>query len=76
MEHIREVVDSEILYGILNVPDSMRGQKVEVIVLPLPEEKEHSSSAFGCLRKYANPALVSEEKGAWERAAVKKYENS
>lgn len=76
MEHIRKVVDSEILYGIFDVPVSLRGRKVEVIVLPLPEEKERGGSAFGCLRKYANPALVSKEKGAWERAAVKKYEDS
>jgi len=76
MEHIREVVDSEILYGIFNVPDSLRGRKVEVIVLPFQEEKERGGSAFGCLRKYANPSLIPEEKGAWERAAVKKYEDS
>ena len=27
----------------------------------------------GILSRYANPELVKEEKGAWERSAVKKY---
>ena len=35
-------------------------------------EKDRTS-AFGALSKYANPALIPFEDGAWERAMVKKY---
>jgi len=30
-------------------------------------------SAFGRLNAYANPSLMQEEKGAWEKAAAEKY---
>lgn len=33
-------------------------------------------SAFGIAEKYANPSLIPEEKGAFERAMVEKYENN
>ncbi len=35
--------------------------------------KAEKVSAFGALSKYANPALIPFEDGAWERAMVKKY---
>jgi len=30
-------------------------------------------SAFGRLKAYANPSLILEEEGAWEKAAAEKY---
>lgn len=36
-------------------------------------EKLSKKSAFGKLSKYANPALIPFEEGAWERAVIKKY---
>lgn len=33
-------------------------------------------SAFGIAGKYANPSLIPEEEGAFERAIVEKYENN
>ncbi len=30
----------------------------------------------GSLSKYANPELISQEEGAWERAVQEKYENT
>ena len=36
-------------------------------------EKLSKKSAFGKLSKYANPALIPLEEGAWERAAIEKY---
>jgi hypothetical protein len=79
MEFIREIVDSEKLYGIFDIPASLRECKVEVTVLPLHREiKEQpfcDDSAFGGLQKYANPALIPLEEGAWERAVVEKYDN-
>ncbi|MCL2182469.1 MAG: hypothetical protein FWB85_03245 [Chitinispirillia bacterium] len=36
--------------------------------MPVPQTKK--SSAYGCLSKYANPALMEQEKGAWGLATV------
>ena len=30
-------------------------------------------SAFGRLKSYANPSLIAEEEGAWEKAAAEKH---
>ena len=38
-----------------------------------PEKKALTTSMRGALAQYADPALAEKEKGAWERAAVKKY---
>jgi hypothetical protein len=82
MEYIREVVDSEKLSGLFDLPFSLRGCEVEVTVLPVLPAKKNiekkkvqlcNDSAFGGLSKYANPALIPLEEGAWERAAVEKY---
>ena len=37
------------------------------------DEKPKVKSILGILKQYANPALVEQEKGAWERAAAEKY---
>lgn len=44
----------------------------------IPEEKddEEHTELFGALAKYANPAMIPFEDGAWERAVVKKYAQS
>lgn len=78
MEYFRQTVDSTKLYGLFDIPPALRGKKVDVIILPteshaaeMPAEK--SSSAFGCLKRYADPSLIFHEKGAWERAMAEKY---
>jgi hypothetical protein len=79
MDYIHQTVDSAKLADIFNLPVSLKSRKVEVIVLPLPDTKEPATerkSAFGCLQKYANASLISEEEGAWERAVVEKYAGS
>ena len=43
----------------------------------IPEEHDDKhTELFGALSKYANPAMIPFEDGAWERAAVKKYAKS
>ena len=81
MEAIRMTVNSAQLTGIIDLPTSMCGQEVEVIVLPCAEnntvktndEKPRITSVMGILKEYANPALREMEEGAWERAAAEKY---
>ncbi|MDR2595805.1 MAG: hypothetical protein LBC76_00650 [Treponema sp.] len=87
MDFVRQVVNSNSLTSVLNLPSSFRDVQVEVIVLPVDKtvpivsspsgsydaRKQVNHSAFGRLKAYANPSLIPEEKGAWEKAAAEKY---
>jgi hypothetical protein len=80
MEAIRQIVDAERLVNIVDIPESMKHRKVEIIILPdLAAEtkpkinKEALKKAFGSLHKYANPDLIPLEKKAWEMAVEDKY---
>jgi hypothetical protein len=80
MEAIRQVIDAERLAGIVDMPESMKYRKVEIIILPdlATEEKPKINKtalkkAFGSLHKYANPDLIPLEKKAWEIAVADKY---
>ena len=80
MEYIRQTIDSEKLSSFLELPLSLRNTKVEIIVLPVQNEIVNTpvlkrGSAFGCLKKYANPTLMENEKGAWERTVAERYAN-
>lgn len=44
--------------------------------IPEEESEPEGTSAYGALAKYANPAMIPFEDGAWERAAVKRYVKS
>jgi addiction module RelB/DinJ family antitoxin len=33
------------------------------------------SSSYGCLSKYADPSLITREKGVWKQAVIEKYAN-
>ena len=58
----------EYVHIVLNSKDI---ELVEIAKQPVKQ-----GSAFGCLSRYADPNLIPEEKGAWEREMVKKHENS
>jgi len=87
MDFVRQVVNSNSLTSVLNLPPSFRNVQVEVIVLPVDKtvtvasspsgsydvRKPVKHSAFGRLKAYANPSLIPEEKGAWEKATAEKY---
>jgi hypothetical protein len=83
MDYIHQTIDSNNLLGIFNVPPSLRNTKVEVLVFPaggntipigpVDGSAPSGNSAFGCLKKYADPSKIAGEKGAWERAVIEKY---
>jgi hypothetical protein len=75
MEFVRQVVNSNTLIPVLDLPPSFRDVQVEVIILPVENRalKPVKHSAFGRLKAYANPALIQEEKSAWEKAAAEKH---
>ena len=80
MEYIHQVINSEKLVEIFDLPASLMGRTVEVIILPVPIMAKKSDakkkSSFGALKEYANPALIHEEDGAWEKAIFEKYANN
>jgi hypothetical protein len=79
MDYVYQTIDSERLTGIFNLPSSLIGKTLEVIILPARDNTEpikKKKSAFGCLRQYANPELIPLEKGAWERMVVEEYGDS
>lgn len=45
----------------------------KVIVIPIESEMDLVKSAAGGLHKYANPALIDQEKDGWRKVAVKKH---
>ena len=65
---------------ILDLPLELPVGKAKVELTITPEKQDFSNmskpvkhSAYGLLKAYANPALIPEEKGAWEKAAVEKH---
>ena len=77
MSYVYRTIESNKLSSILDLPLSLIGRKVEVIIRPLPERSAtKSGSAFGCLKKYANPSLIQDESNAWEQAVIENYANS
>ena len=76
MNYIRQTIDGDKLAGIFDLPHNLHGKKVEVIIRPAPIDIDtavYSNSSYGCLRKYANPLLISQESGAWEEVVLSKY---
>jgi hypothetical protein len=79
-ECLRQTMNSGRLSRVLDLPLSLRNREVEIIVLPVQSETAETpvpngGSAFGSLKKYANPTLTDQEKGAWERAVAEHYAN-
>jgi hypothetical protein len=89
MELVRQIVDSNTLASIIDLPPSFQDVQVEVIVLPIDKKNNLNAaysvsgsdisinpvkhSAYGRLKAYANPSLIPEEEGAWESATAEKY---
>jgi len=81
MEFVRQIIDSSLLDKIA-LPQSLKNKKVEIIILPINEEKKDTEqertidSFVGILAKYKNPELIPIEKDAWAEAMVEKHGNS
>lgn len=46
MQFLRAIVESERLENVLDIPFEFKNQKVEVLILPLPEEKKKQDKEF------------------------------
>lgn len=64
----------------IHLLQEMPEQEVETVyafmqsVLARQSRRSEPSAAFGIAHKYANPALIEKERGAFERAMVEKHE--
>ena len=77
MEVIREIVSADILTPFIDLPWKSKDLQVEMIIMPLNKVTNHqnaySKSLKGCLKEYANTALLEKESEAWENHIVEKY---
>lgn len=81
MNFIRKITDSDLLAGIVSIPENMRHKKVELIILPYDEGKEKiregiKKNVRGLLRKYVNIDYLPLEETAWAEAVRESNENS
>ena len=63
----------------VHLPMQFWGQQVEIIVLSASQQEHRAiqkKSLRGCLRQYANPALIAREHEAWQDAVSEKYGHS
>ena len=74
----REIVENrDDIVKVTNLLNSLRNQKVEVIIVPLAKEKTGGFKRLkGALNKYSNFEMIKLEGSAWEKAIEDKYGNS
>lgn len=79
MEAIRRIQTVENGEVHFPLPKQFWGQEVEIIVLAAPananETPADKKSLRGCLRRYANPDLITQEQEVWPAAASEKHEH-
>ena len=64
---------------VLELPFELPVGRARVELTVIPEKKEvvaNGKPVFGCLHRFADPAKISKEKGAWTQAVLEKYANS
>jgi hypothetical protein len=64
MDAIRKIVNSDELVSVVDIPKSLCGKRVELIILPVADhesEKTRTGSGYGILKQYANPDLIATE---------------
>ncbi|KFD41906.1 hypothetical protein HY02_10100 [Peptococcaceae bacterium SCADC1_2_3] len=82
MTFIRKVANSDLLANIIDIPESLKNKKVEILIFPYEnmnseDAASHKSKrARGLLEKYKNKELQGLENTAWVNAVDDKYENS
>jgi hypothetical protein len=76
MDAIRKIVNSDELVSVVDIPKSLCGKRVELIILPVAARKSgkmNAGSGYGILKQYANPNLIATEANAWANAAKAKH---
>jgi len=82
VDFVRKVANSDILAGVIELPESLKHKKVEILILPYENidtednTRQKVKKARGLLEKYKNKRIQDLEEGAWAKAVVDKHENS
>lgn len=78
---VRKITHSDTLKHIVDLPENLQNQDVELIILPLenPTSNQASTathlSARGALKRFANLDLVQYEQDAWKKGVQEKHEH-
>ncbi|GFN29783.1 hypothetical protein [Paenibacillus xylaniclasticus] len=81
MSFVRKITNSDALKHIVDLPEELQNQDVELIILPIREPSplkqtlSPSPTARGALKQYANPDLIRFEQDAWENGIQEKHEH-
>jgi hypothetical protein len=81
MNFVRKVTNSDALKHIVDLPENLRNQDVELIILPIGDPTPHNTptpsapTARGALKQFANLDLLQYEQGAWEKGVQEKHEH-
>ena len=68
MEFVRKVVDGTDLVNLVDMPNSLKNGKVEILIFPIEEKTKKikkKKSIAGFLSKYAKPSLIEKEENTW-----------
>ncbi|OBR63269.1 hypothetical protein A7K91_25305 [Paenibacillus oryzae] len=81
MNFVRKITNSDALKHIVDLPEDLQNQDVELIILPIGDSSLYkrptasSHTARGSLKQYANLDLIQFEQGAWEKGVQDKHEH-
>lgn len=81
MNFVRKITNSDALKHIVDLPENLQNQDLELIILPIgepssiPYTSQSSPTARGALKQYANAELIELEDNAWKESAREKYED-
>lgn len=71
MNFVKKITNSDALKHIIDLPEDLHNQDVELIILPIGDSTlsthyiPFSHTARGALKQYANLDLIQFEQGAW-----------
>lgn len=80
MNFVRKITNSDALKHIVDLPENLRDQDVELIILPIGDHSPSKQTipstpnARGALKQYANLDLIQFEKEAWAKGVQEKHE--
>lgn len=81
MNFVRKVTNSDVLKHIVDLPESLRNQDVELFILPIGEPsplntpRPSNLTARGALKKFAIIDLIEYEQDAWAKGVQEKHEH-
>jgi hypothetical protein len=81
MNFVRKVTNSDALKHIVDLPESLRNQDVELIILPIGDPIPLKTpipvtpTARGALKQFANIDLIEYEQDAWAKGVQEKHEH-